>query len=263
MKPLFSTDGLKLLEAMTFTRTLYAFDFDGTLSRIVSKPSEAKVSPKTARLMSALCGLVPVAIVSGRGRDDLMARVPFSPQYLVGNHGLEGLGDTRVLLDEAVRVCRTWTQTIGAYDFGPGCEIEHKDYSLALHFRRARNRSLAKTRMLQCVNELSPKPRVVLGKCVVNVLPEKAPHKGLALMDLMKHAGTRNAVFVGDDDTDEDVFAMPGDPVALTIRVGRSRSSRARFYIDTQHDIERLLSVLINFHERNRANGASSAGGSK
>lgn len=59
-----------ILESLSFTKTLYAFDFDGTLSRIVRVPSEATVSDVTNRLLIQLSELVPVAIISGRSIDD-------------------------------------------------------------------------------------------------------------------------------------------------------------------------------------------------
>ena len=45
---LLDPEPLKLLESFSFTRTLYAFDFDGTLSPIVADPSAATTRGNTA-----------------------------------------------------------------------------------------------------------------------------------------------------------------------------------------------------------------------
>src|SRR5687768_14301840 len=100
MKYLFSQCGLKLLESFCYTHTLFAFDFDGTLSRIVSTPSEAKVSRETSLLLETLNQQVPVAIISGRRIQDMIPRLSFQPKYLVGNHGLEGPVRNAIAEDE-------------------------------------------------------------------------------------------------------------------------------------------------------------------
>ena len=85
MAPLFSRDNLVVLESMSFTKTLYAFDFDGTLAKIVRVPAEARMSRTTEELIKQFSELVPVAIVSGRSLKDLRDRLGFEPKYLIGN----------------------------------------------------------------------------------------------------------------------------------------------------------------------------------
>jgi trehalose-6-phosphatase len=53
---------------------------------------------------------------------------------------------------------------------------------------------------------MEPAPRIVLGKSVINLIPAGAPHKGVALLELMVHLKIQCALYIGDDDTDEDVF---------------------------------------------------------
>jgi hypothetical protein len=63
--------------------------------------------------------------------------------------------------------------------------------------------------------------------------------------------------YVGDDETDEDVFSLE-DPGLLGIRVGQVDSSRASFCIRDQGDIDELLQALIAF--RPAADGQVRAG---
>src|SRR3989344_5814712 len=92
MKYLLSNSGKQSMEALRFTDTLYAFDFDGTLAPIVANPDDARMSAKNIGLLKELNKLASVAVISGRSLTDLKKRLPFRPKYLVGNHGLEGVG---------------------------------------------------------------------------------------------------------------------------------------------------------------------------
>src|ERR1700676_2529166 len=103
-------------------------------------------------------------------------------------------------------MCRDWRDKLESHlgeRSGPSeIEIEDKGYSLALHYRRCRDQKKAKTQILKAIERLYPSPRVIPGKCVVNILPPGAPHKGVALMELMAQAGVQFAFYIGDDDTD-------------------------------------------------------------
>ncbi|MDP1992017.1 MAG: hypothetical protein Q8K00_13460, partial [Syntrophales bacterium] len=87
---------------------------------------------------------------------------------------------------------------------------------------------------------LVPQPRVVGGKYVENLLPEEAPDKGSALLQLMRQAGCAKGFFVGDDRTDEDVFHLDGNQL-FTVRVGTGMKSRARYFLRGQGEILLLL----------------------
>ena len=62
---------------------------------------------------------------------------------------------------------------------------------------------------------------------------------------LMQQAGCMKGIFVGDDETDEDVFRLD-DANLFTIRVGRRTSSGARFYLRKQNEIFLLLREINN-----------------
>ena len=89
--------------------------------------------------------------------------------------------------------------------------IEDKTYSLSMHFRESSAPHHAKELVLRVTAQLTPLPRLVLGKAVVNVIPPGTPHKGTALLELMRQLKCEAALYVGDDDTDEDVFSLPDE----------------------------------------------------
>lgn len=250
---LYSKGSLIVLESLSFTKTLYAFDFDGTLAKIVSVPSEAYMSPKTVQLMRQLCELVPVAIVSGRSIADLKKRIPFEPKFLIGNHGLEGLGVAPMSMLAASQICANWKQKLNRENFGAGVEIEDKQYSLAIHYRRSREKKTTKLRIERAIGKLDPVPRIIGGKSVFNLLPAGAPHKGAAILDLVQKAGMKHIFYIGDDDTDEDIFGIPYKfGQIMSVRIGRKQTSKASYFLKRQSDINKLLKLIIGHHRPSR-----------
>jgi trehalose 6-phosphate phosphatase len=91
--------------------------------------------------------------------------------------------------------------------------------------------------------------RIVEGKMVVNILPADAPDKGSALLTLRKRLHCQSAIYVGDDDNDEDVFALAQRERLLGIHVGRSPRSQAAYFLPSQADVDRLLVKLVQMRE--------------
>ena len=231
MKLLLTPANQKVLKTLDFSKTLFAFDFDGTLSKISPQFDTPKLSKKTSALLQKLSSLAPVAIISGRSVADLKSRLSFEPQFLIGNHGLEGLHSNLSFLKHAQQTCAQWAKTIRAtLKSKKGYEVEDKTYSLAVHYRHAPEKLVAKLALLEIVSRLDPNPRVVMGKSVINLLPPGAPHKGVALVELMAQSNVKHAFYIGDDDTDEDVFGLPDERI-FSARVGFKKTSRAQFLI--------------------------------
>jgi len=99
---------------------------------------------------------------------------------------------------------------------------------------------------------------VVPGKRVLNVVPTGAPDKGMALARLTRRGGFERVLFVGDDDTDEDVFRRDLGVESVGVRVGRHSKSAARYYLRRQSDVDRLLERL--WEERGRSGRSGAAG---
>ena len=115
---------------------------------------------------------------------------------------------------------------------------------MAVHYRHARKRNLTRRAILSVAQSLED-VRLVGGKLVVNLVVPDAPHKGLALERERVHFACDTVIYVGDDDTDEDVFQMDRPGQLLSIRVGRKRTSAASYYIRSQAEIDRLLDTLV------------------
>lgn len=249
MTPLLSTKGEAALRAFTAgAPVLYAFDFDGTLSRIVRDREAACLAPSVRRWLDALSRCVPTAVISGRALPDLRARVGPNITYLVGNHGVEGADTPSSVIVQARELCAGWQRQLMGIPLAElgrvGVTLEDKDYSLTFHYRLSPNKPRARQLLFETVARLTPAPRLILGKAVVNAMPAGVPHKGDALLALLRRAGLERALYVGDDDTDEDAFALADERI-FSVRVGLKRTSRAHWYLAGQTEVAPLLALLV------------------
>lgn len=243
MKDILAGPQLETLAQFAWSNVLVGLDFDGTLAPIVQRPEAAKLRARTRSLLVSLAAEYPVAVLSGRARDDVASRMEGIPvAAIVGNHGLEpgaDLAACKALVARWIPIVRT------ALAAEAGVEVEDKTFSFAVHYRRSRTRREALARIQAVIASLGPGTRVIGGKLVVNVLPAGAPHKGIALMRLRAELGVDTALYVGDDVTDEDVFSLDDPGRLLSIRVGHHTRSRARYYVSSQRAVDDLLKVLV------------------
>lgn len=232
-----------VLALLARSSSLIAFDFDGTLASIVAARHHATLRPATERLLTRLCALYPCAVITGRSRVDIRGRLGAAPiKYTVGNHGLEPAEGPAPAEELMAAVRPLLEAALAGY---AGLDVEDKRYSLAVHYRDCPVKPRARALIHRALAGLPFTLRIVPGKLVFNVLPASAPHKGDALLSLCRQEGVQMALYVGDDVTDEDVFALDQDGRLVGARVGRSNSSAARYFLRDQREIDALLTRLI------------------
>ncbi len=233
---------LPTLAHFASSNVLLAFDYDGTLASIASQPARAQLRDRTRRLLIAVARRYPCIVISGRGRDDVEKRLADIPIWHVfGNHGLEPWSQTPTY----ARRVRQWVDHLERYlPLYSGLVIENKTYSLAIHYRHVRR----KRQVLKAINEAViglRGSRTLGGKQAVNLVHRDAPHKGIVLERARSLLACDCAIYVGDDDTDEDAFVVASRERLLSIRVGATRTSGARYYLKTQDEIDALLRHLV------------------
>lgn len=249
MDYLFSAAGVHRLDAVVRPGLLCTFDFDGTLAPIVTQPDKACLAPGVLKRLKELSAYAPVAILTGRSVADIRTRLGFEPDFLIGNHGLEGVPGWETRAGTYHRLCEEWTASLAAAlqntpSIEPGIWIENKDCSLSVHYRLARDRAKCERQLSELFEKISPRPRIVHGKCVFSLLPEATIHKGVALEQLIEATGASSALYVGDDITDEDVFRLTRDDL-LSIRIERAQHSAAACYLYDRLEITHLLDDLL------------------
>lgn len=257
MKNILARNQRAVLEELTSSNVLLAFDFDGTLAPIVAEPKGAALRVRTRQRLRALCELYPVIVISGRAQSDVQKRLAgVHVHAVVGNHGMEPWGAAdraaapSVAMNRYARQVKRWAAMLKRdLESLRGVVIENKTYSLSVHYRQSRQKRTARAAIKAAVAALSG-ARIVGGKLVVNIMPEGAPHKGIALERERDRLRCDTAIYVGDDDTDEDVFALDDPGRLLSIRVGKKASSSAPYCVQEQSSVDELLRVLIELRRR-------------
>lgn len=242
MRQILASRNRHLLRQYASAKTLLAFDFDGTLAPIVSDPDRAAMRQSTRRLLAKVSALYPCIVISGRARSDVLRRLEGSGvKQVIGNHGVEPWGATRRKEEAVARLVPGLEQTLQPFR---GVVVENKRFTLAVHYRHEPRKQKARAAIMDAARQMSA-VRIVGGKQVVNILPAGSPDKGVALERTLRKLHCDQAVYVGDDVTDEDVFGLANRGRLLAIRVGLNRDSLAPYYIPTQGDIDFLLQALI------------------
>jgi trehalose 6-phosphate phosphatase len=203
-------------------------DVDGTIIDIGPSPTEVQVSDalleSLKRLFDSTGGAV--ALVSGRPISDLDRL--FTPLRLpvIGGHGAE----MRVRDNEAFYLAKPLPQDLrqrlaDAAKLGADIIVEDKNYSLALHYRKAPQQAERLRRHVAASRTAFPgePTELLLGKEMLEV---KRPgiNKGDSIRKLMAHPPFigRVPVFIGDDVTDESVFEMLPEIGGKGFSVGRT-----------------------------------------
>jgi trehalose 6-phosphate phosphatase len=245
---LFSEEGREALRSIVTSAMLYAFDFDGTLAPISADRNAVLIAPGTAKWLQELTKRASCAVVSGRALADVMPRIDGVTGHVIGNHGIENPFASAADLMRAAEICTGWRQQL-LTSFAQsmtslGAEIEDKRYSMTVHFRRAANPAKAASEALVLLGQLTPEPHLLPGKYAINALPPGQGGKGLAAVQLMTYLGLNGIFYMGDEETDESVFAL-SEGLMMGVRVGKHVGSHAKFYLHHQGEVEEVLRFLV------------------
>ncbi len=254
MKELFTPSGRLILKEFVRADLLCLFDFDGTLVPLEPHPEKVRVPDPVLHRLRQLQERARIGIVTGRGLADMHRMLEFKPDFVLGNHGIEGLPGWESHTAEFEQLCEHWrvqlTPQLGAID--KQIWIEYKKYSLSVHYLDSTNLPDISATLSALFETLSPVPRVIGGRQVFNLLPSNANDKGKAVNELMLVTGASCALYAGDDVTDEHVFELNRDDL-FTIRFGAIQKSAARFQIADQSLVVPLIDMLIEYLPHQRA----------
>ena len=238
---------------------LLLLDFDGTICEFEPEPGMVwlKSSRRDALRALAKSGRVTVGIVSGRRVADVRERSgPIGDAWFAGLHGLEIEGFDRHFIHPRVDEARGLLGLLGralrvqTADL-PGVLIEDKELSLALHVRRAHpdDKIKADAAFLRMVlpHIDDGTLRLMPGSNVSELLPNIPWTKGDAVTWIREAEQKRRGeapviVYVGDDVTDEDAFAVAGPE--RSIMVG-PRPSKIAQRLENPAAVEEFVRRLI------------------
>jgi trehalose-phosphatase len=228
-------------------------DYDGTLAPIAPRPEMALCPPGVKRLLKRLRDLpgVYLAIISGRSIKDVREKVGLSGIVYVGNHGLEIENpdgrDKKILAPNRRREIKTIARHLrNSLKDIPGIIFEDKGPILSVHYRIVPRKFL--TQVSQTVEtelqQWRKRWKIASGKKVLEIRPRLDFNKGKAVREILKGFSSKTllAIYLGDDQTDEDAFrVVKGRGIAVLVRMVRL-SSEADFFLRSPDEVKEFLS---------------------
>ncbi|MBR0794246.1 trehalose-phosphatase [Bradyrhizobium jicamae] len=235
------------------SRAAVLLDIDGTLLDFAPTPREVWVPPGLSETLKQLYERTSgaLALVSGRSLNDI--DLIFAPDLFpaIGGHGAEMRlhTDSEAVAAHAPPLDPELKRRLAAIaKLSPGILLEDKGYSLALHYRLAPHAEKAIYEAVSLIRaDLPNAPIEVLpGKSVCEI-KHSGHTKASGVRELMMHAPFkgRRPFFIGDDVTDETVFAIMPDFDGLAFSVGR-RATGVAGHFDAPRDVREFLAHLID-----------------
>jgi trehalose 6-phosphate phosphatase len=196
-------------------RSAILTDVDGTIAPIVVDPKEAAVPEQTRELLRDLTARYAlVGCLSGRRALDAKRVVGLDELAYSGNHGFELIlpGEDEVRPDPSLDGHEADAPSfVGGLDRSElervGIRTEDKGAIVALHWRGTPNEGAAESLAHEIASEAEWKGLVPhLGRKVLEIRPNVAINKGIAVAALIPARPVDAALYGGDDRTDVDAF---------------------------------------------------------
>jgi len=232
---------------------LILLDYDGTLVPFANAPEKAEPDPELLTLLESLANQPKneVVIVSGRIKETLEKWFGDLNISLIAEHGawIKEKGKDWAIIEP---LQDDWKQEIKPIlefyvDKTPGSFIEEKEFSIVWHYRKA-DSELAMARGRELKNILlhltaNLNLGILLGSKVIEI-KNLGINKGRAVSILVSKRVWDFILSIGDDVTDEDIFAVLPE-TAYSIKVGLSHT-KAKFNIESEYKVRQLLKELID-----------------
>jgi trehalose-phosphatase len=240
-------------------------DFDGTLVPLQRRPGDVRMPSSLRRLFRRLVrGGIKVGIISGRAVQDVRKRVGMDGIWYAGSHGYfltDPRGRPLCLLppETSSQMKRVSRLLQWRFRCASGLEVEPKDGTVAVHYRRATNTERTWAYQVLCEVLAAQKHlRLMPGKKVWEVLPEGAVDKWRAVQVILHREHFAPAedllVYLGDDVTDAVVFRkMRG----LSVCVGEAIRTVADFYLESHLEVREFLRRIGDVMKEKKRNSTS------
>ena len=238
-------------------KIIFFLDYDGTLVPIRRKPQYAIISPKRRQVLKHLAAQswAKVYIISGRTLKNVMQLVRVRQLGYAGNHGFE-LFDKYLQLNNkkvkaAKKVIAEIYRRLKADLKYKGMILENKTYTLSIHYRMIKKRSVEKFKndvYNITANYLNKKNIVITtGKKVIEIRPDIAWNKGSIVRWLVTHIKGKSKfpIYIGDDTTDEDAFKALKRSGYTAVVSKTKRKSAARFRLKSTEEVFVFLKHIV------------------
>lgn len=233
--------------------TAILLDIDGTLLDLMPTPREVWVPPGLSETLTRLTERTSGALAMVSGRSLIDIDLIFAPEVFraVAGHGAEmrlSVGNEADAVHAPPMDKELKRRLAAIAKLSPGILLEDKGYSLALHYRLAPHAEKAIYEAVSLIRaDLPNAPIEILPGKFVCEIKHSGFTKATGVRELMKHEPFRGRrpIFIGDDVTDETVFAIMPDMNGLSFSVGR-RAIGVNDHFDAPSDVRAFLARLLD-----------------
>lgn len=229
----------------------FVFDIDGTLSPLVSIPSEARLAPGVADLLESLQAHAHVAVLTGREIEDGASMINLDGLTYIGTHGLEwshGLPRPQTIrilpeVEQYIQPARELLMYAEKRLHGEdGILMEYKRIGGAIHYRLAPNPVAARQKILEILEApAADRFRLTDDKYTIEVRMPLEMDKGRALRQLVTHWNLQGILFAGDSRTDLDALLE----LAQLRREGKTTLGVVVQQMDTAPELLKQADVVV------------------
>ncbi|RVV97665.1 trehalose-phosphatase [Mesobaculum littorinae] len=238
------------LPILNLATTSFFLDFDGVLCDLADTPDSIEVDPKLPALLTKLSDRVEgrLVVVSGRGIDDLAARLPGFRGTLIAGHGAEEriagrMHRHKIAGAEMVERLGDMVEAFCATHAGMLCE--RKPTGVVLHFRKAEREAGRAYDFMRALDNSHEGFSLHHAKMAYELRPTGVSKEAAIrrVMDREGFYGTK-PVFFGDDATDEPALSWVGARGGIAVKVGEG-DTVARYRVPDPAFVRSFLSEQL------------------
>lgn len=257
-KPMVFSEESTALDLLKEKKPAFFLDYDGTLTPIVQRPEDAKISEEMRDTLKELAKRYTVAVVTGRDKEDVRGFIRLDELIYSGSHGYvtEGPDDlymeheqSKEIISKLDKVEKDLHSLLDGQT--EGVQVDRKRYAIALHYRNAREDDVpfvykVVDKMLENYEGL----KTGEGKMVVEIKPDIDWHKGKAVLWIYEALGLDKndeviPVYIGDDVTDEDAFKAIKDFGLGILVENRGQETEASYSLKNVFQVRAFFQKLI------------------
>ena len=234
-------------------------DVDGTLIELTDAPSQTSADAEIKSLLQEISERLggAVALISGRKiatLDQLFAplELPAAGLHGVERRRVDGVIQGASFVDSQLEPARAALKSL--VDAHPGTLLEDKERTIAVHFRTAPQFAEAmRDGVIEIAKSLGRHYHIQGGQMMFEIKP-RGFSKATAIQSFMKESPFRGRrpVFIGDDLTDRDGFAMVESQGGLSIGVGE-RHVQGQYYLANVPAVRAWLAQAAALYDSHRA----------
>jgi trehalose 6-phosphate phosphatase len=236
-------------------RLLLLFDYDGTLTPIVSHPRYARLHKAMQITLINLTRRprIEVGIICGRDIDDLKAMVGLRQIYYVGTSGLQldlsGSRITHPKADQMILLLAKFRKPLrNIIQMFPGAWLEDKQLGLTVHYRNVHPNHIMNLKIWIEKAALPFKGKLELldGPMAVEITPKFGWNKATAVQLILEHIGDENllTLYAGDGPNDIAALEAVNSMGGICIGIGPDVSQFVQYRLSNQTEFSAFLTRL-------------------